>query len=176
MLAYSYAPIVQLGHLLVSIKGDVQGLPKTRRERDGRTHAGRRRGKRGRQSRRDAEEASSDSSPQGQTLSLSLSHTLALSLSLSLSLARATLVTPTTSTPVQDNICLIPSSLCSILHQPIWAGTRSNKFTGRLTVLAGPKHRQNCYLYECKHTFHILNIERNNTPYNKTDQLNRHMT
>jgi hypothetical protein len=32
--------------------------------------------------------------------------------------------------------------LCSILHQPIWAGTRSNKFTGRLTVLAGPKHRQ----------------------------------
>jgi hypothetical protein len=26
-LAYSYTPIVQLGHLLVSIKGDVQGLP-----------------------------------------------------------------------------------------------------------------------------------------------------
>jgi hypothetical protein len=32
--------------------------------------------------------------------------------------------------------------LCSILHQPIWAGTRSDKFTGRLTVLAGPKRRQ----------------------------------
>jgi hypothetical protein len=26
-LAHSYTPIVQLGHLLVSIKGDVQGLP-----------------------------------------------------------------------------------------------------------------------------------------------------
>jgi hypothetical protein len=32
--------------------------------------------------------------------------------------------------------------MCSILHQPIWAGTRNNKFTGRLTVLAGPKRRQ----------------------------------
>jgi hypothetical protein len=42
---------------------------------------------------------------------------------------------------VQYNISLIPL-LCSILHQPIWAGTRSNKFTSRLTVLAGPKHRQ----------------------------------
>ena len=125
----------------------------------GRTHAEEKRTSRGRQSRRDAVEANSGTSPQDRTLSLS----------------RATLVTPTTSTPVQDNICLIPSSLCSILHQPIWAGTRSNKFTGRLTVLAGPKHRQNCYLYECKHTFHILNIERNNTPYNKTDQLNRHV-
>jgi hypothetical protein len=53
----------------------------------------------------------------------------------------ATLVTPTTSTPVRDNISHI-SLLCSILHQPIWAGTRSNKFTSRLTVLAGPKCRQ----------------------------------
>jgi hypothetical protein len=53
----------------------------------------------------------------------------------------ATLVTPATSTPVRDNISLI-SLLCSILHQPIWAGTRSNKFTGRLTVFAGPKRRQ----------------------------------
>jgi hypothetical protein len=42
---------------------------------------------------------------------------------------------------VQDNISLIPL-LCSILHQPIWAGTRSDKFTSRLTVLAGPKRRQ----------------------------------
>jgi hypothetical protein len=32
--------------------------------------------------------------------------------------------------------------LCSILHQPIWAGARSNKFTGWLTDLAGPKRRQ----------------------------------
>jgi hypothetical protein len=43
---------------------------------------------------------------------------------------------------VQDNISLIPSRLCSILHQPIWAGARSDKFTSPLTVLAGPKHRQ----------------------------------
>jgi hypothetical protein len=42
---------------------------------------------------------------------------------------------------VRDNISLI-SLLCPILHQPIWAGTRSNKFTARLTVLAGPKRRQ----------------------------------
>jgi hypothetical protein len=64
-----------------------------------------------------------------------------LSLSLSPSLPRATLVTPTTSTSAQDNIGLI-LLLCSILHQPIWAGARSNKFTGWLTDLAGPKHRQ----------------------------------
>jgi hypothetical protein len=121
-LAHSYTPIVQLGHFLVSIKGDVQGLPKAR---------GTRQTSEGRQSRRDAVEANSDSSPQGRTLSLSLS----------LSHSPATLVTPTTSTPVQDNISLIPL-LCSILHQPIWVGTHSDKFTGRLTVLAGPKHRQ----------------------------------
>jgi hypothetical protein len=42
---------------------------------------------------------------------------------------------------VRDNISHI-SLLCSILHQPIWAGARSNKFTGWLTDLAGPKHRQ----------------------------------
>jgi hypothetical protein len=41
-------------------------------------------------------EEDSDSSPQGRTLSLSCSRSL------------ATLVTPTTSTPVQDNISLIP--------------------------------------------------------------------
>jgi hypothetical protein len=45
------------------------------------------------------------------------------------------------STPVRDNISRI-SLLCSILHQPIWAGAHNNKFTGRLTVLAGPKRRQ----------------------------------
>jgi hypothetical protein len=76
MLAHSYTPVVQLDHLLVSIKGDVQGLPKASEA------------SRGRQSERNAEEANSDSSPQGRTLSLS----------------RATLVTPTTSTTVQDNI------------------------------------------------------------------------
>jgi hypothetical protein len=44
-------------------------------------------------------EANSDSSPQGHTLSLSLARSRSCSL--------ATLVTPTTSTPVQDNISLI---------------------------------------------------------------------
>jgi hypothetical protein len=63
------------------------------------------------------------------------------SLSCSRTRPLTTLVTPTTSTPVQDNISLI-SLLCSILHQPIWAGARINKFTGWLTDLAGPKHRQ----------------------------------
>jgi hypothetical protein len=52
---------------------------------------GRSKASRGRQSGRNAEVANSDSSPQGQTLSLS----------------RVMLVTPTTSTPVQDNISLI---------------------------------------------------------------------
>jgi hypothetical protein len=67
--------------------------------------------------------------------------TLSLSLSLSPSPSHATLVTPTTSTPVRDNISHV-SLLCSIFHQPIWAGTRNNKFTDRLTVLAGPKRQQ----------------------------------
>jgi hypothetical protein len=49
-------------------------------------------GSRGRQRGRDAEEANSDTSPRDRTLSLSL----------------ATLVTPTTSTPMHDNISLIP--------------------------------------------------------------------
>jgi hypothetical protein len=53
----------------------------------------------------------------------------------------ATLVTPTTSTPVRDNISHV-SLLCSILHQPVRAGARSNKFTGWLTDLAGLKCRQ----------------------------------
>jgi hypothetical protein len=58
MLAHSYTPIVQLVHLLVSIKGDVQGLPK-----GGRAEA---------EKEENAEEANSDRSPQGRTLSLSL--------------------------------------------------------------------------------------------------------
>jgi hypothetical protein len=78
----------------------------------------------------------------------SLSLSLSLSLSFSPSLPRATIITPTTSTPVRDNISLI-SLLCSILYQPIWVGTRSNKFTGRLTVLAGPKRRQK-WTYELR--------------------------
>jgi hypothetical protein len=60
-LAHSYTPIVQLGHLLVSIKGMSRAFLK-----GGRTKASR-----GRQSGRDVEEANSDSPPQGQTLSLS---------------------------------------------------------------------------------------------------------
>jgi hypothetical protein len=67
-------------------------------------------------------------------------HAGTLSLSRSRPRSLATLVTPTTSTPVQDNISLIPPLV--ILHQPIWAGARSNKFTSRLTDLAGPKRRQ----------------------------------
>jgi hypothetical protein len=46
-----------------------------------------------------------------------------------LSLPLATLVTPTTSTPRCE---IIHSPLCSILCQPIWAGARNDKFTGRL--------------------------------------------
>jgi hypothetical protein len=51
-LAHSYTPIVQLDHLLVSIKGDVQGLPK-----------------RSRRGGKNAEEVNSDGSPQDRTLS-----------------------------------------------------------------------------------------------------------
>jgi hypothetical protein len=79
--------------------------------------------------------------------------TQGLSLSRSRPRSLTTLVTPTTSTPVRDNISLI-SLLCSILHQLIWAGTRNNKFTGRLTVLAGPKRRQ-------YYNMHIANSENN---------------
>jgi hypothetical protein len=41
-LAHSYTPIVQLDHLLVSIKGDVQGLPKGggRRQAEWERHGG----------------------------------------------------------------------------------------------------------------------------------------
>jgi hypothetical protein len=73
-LAHSYTPIVQLDHLLVSIKGDVQGLPEA--------------GRVGESWRR-------------------LTQTAHLRVEPSLSLSLATLVTPTTSTPVQDNISLI---------------------------------------------------------------------
>jgi hypothetical protein len=59
----------------------------------------------------------------------------------SLSHSLATLVTPTTSTLVQDNTRLIPL-LCSISHQPIWAGTRNDKFTSRSRDPPGPKRRQ----------------------------------
>jgi hypothetical protein len=109
-LAHSYTPIVQLDHLLVSIKGDVQGLPK-----------------RGSQSGRDAEEANSDTSPQGRTLSLSLS--------------LATLVTPTTSTPVQDNISLILPLVFHLASTHLGRDTQ-RQITSRLRVLAGPKRRQ----------------------------------
>jgi hypothetical protein len=74
-LAHSYTPIVQLDHLLVSIKGDVQGLP---------TEGGR----------------------VGET-QRRLTQTAHLWAGPSPSLSLATIVTPTTSTPVQDNISLI---------------------------------------------------------------------
>jgi hypothetical protein len=83
-LAHSYTPIVHLDHLLVSIKGDVQGLPKGREGREGRAEADRV----GETQRRLAQTAHLRARP---------------------SLSRATLVTPTTSTPVQDNISLILS-------------------------------------------------------------------
>jgi hypothetical protein len=77
----------------------------------------------------------------GQTRQAARRDSLPLSLTRSRPRSLTTLVTPTISTPVRDNISHI-SLLCSISHQPIWVGTRNNKFTGRLTVLAGPKRRQ----------------------------------
>jgi hypothetical protein len=59
-------------------------------------------------------------------ISLSLTNKLTLSLS-------RTLVTPTTSRV---------SPLCSISRQPIWAGTRSDKFTRRSRDPPGSKRRQ----------------------------------
>jgi hypothetical protein len=42
---------------------------------------------------------------------------------------------------VRDNTSRV-SLLCSILRQPIWAGTRSDKFTRRSRDPPGPKRRQ----------------------------------
>jgi hypothetical protein len=53
-------------------------------------------------------EANSGTSPQDRTLSLS----------------RATLVTPTTSTPVQDNISLIPSLVFHLTSTHLGRGTQ----------------------------------------------------
>jgi hypothetical protein len=58
---------------------------------------------------------------------------------------------------MRDNISLI-SLLCSILHQPIWAGARSNKFTGWLTDLAGPKRRQWVSQIRVKFNFYMILI------------------
>jgi hypothetical protein len=61
----------------------------------------------------------------------------------SLSLSR-TLVTPTTSTHPWRGITRAAfSPLCSISRQPIWAGTRSDKFTRRYRDPPGskPRHR-----------------------------------
>jgi hypothetical protein len=63
-------------------------------------------------------------------------------LSLSLSLSR-TLVTPTTSaSPWRRTTRAAFSPLCSISRQPIWARTRSGKFTRRSRDPPGSKHRQ----------------------------------
>jgi hypothetical protein len=60
----------------------------------------------------------------------------------SLSLAR-TLVTPTTSASPWRRITRAAfSPLCSISRQPIWAGTRSDKFTCRSRDPPGSKRRQ----------------------------------
>jgi hypothetical protein len=101
-LAHSYTPIIQLDHLLVSIKGDVQGLPGGE--------------SRGRQSGRDAEEANSDNSrPNPPSPSLSLSRDAC---------------NPYYELPGARQY-KPHSPLCFILHQPIWAGTRNDKFTSR---------------------------------------------
>jgi hypothetical protein len=42
---------------------------------------------------------------------------------------------------VRDNTSRV-FPLCSISRQPIWAGARSDKFTGWLTDPLGPKRRQ----------------------------------
>jgi hypothetical protein len=61
---------------------------------------------------------------------------------LTLSLSR-TLVTPTTSTPPWCEIIrAVFPPLCSISHQPIWAGARSDKFTRRSRDPPGSKRRQ----------------------------------
>jgi hypothetical protein len=61
---------------------------------------------------------------------------------LTLSLPR-TLVTPTTSAPPWCEITRAAfSPLCSILRQPIWAGTRSDKFTRWSRDPPGSKRRQ----------------------------------
>ena len=97
---------------------------------------GGRQASRGRQSRRDAVEANSDSSPQGQTLPLSLSRSRSL----------ATLVTPTTSTPVQDNISLI---LPLVFH---FAPTHLGRDTQRQIYWSvdGPRWSETPTLYENK--------------------------
>jgi hypothetical protein len=119
-VAHSYTPIVQLAHLLMSIKGDVQ--------KEGKKEEG---GETGRRMTKGWE----------KTGRARPSLCLALSYSLSRSRSLATLVTPTTSTLVQDNTRPI-FPLCSISHQPIWAGTRSDKFTSRSRDPPGPKRRQ----------------------------------
>jgi hypothetical protein len=123
-VAHSYTFIVQLGRLLMTIKGDVQehrggGGGRTYEDTNTRTHG-----------------KGMGEDEQGQSLSLSLALVFAL-----LPRPLATLVTPTTSTLVQDNTSLIPP-LCSISHQPIWAGARDDKFTSRSRDPPGPKRRQ----------------------------------
>jgi hypothetical protein len=78
-------------------------------------------------------EAASDNSPQGRTLSFSLS----------LSLSLVTLVTPTASTPVQDNISLIPSLVFHLASTHLGRDTwHQNSLVGPVEGPPGPKHRQ----------------------------------
>jgi hypothetical protein len=67
-LAHSYTPIVQLGHLLVSIKGDDQGLPKGAEEKR------RRRGEAGRVG--ETQRRLTQTAHLRASLSLSLAHSL----------------------------------------------------------------------------------------------------
>jgi hypothetical protein len=107
-LALSYTSHCTAGHLLASIKGDVQGLPKARDNTDveGGSHKDRR----------------GDTSTQYVDVE---TETDARRDSLSLSRPRspATLVTPTTSTPVRDNISLIPPLVFHLASTHLGRGT-----------------------------------------------------
>jgi hypothetical protein len=109
-VAHSYTPIVQLGHLLMSIKGDVQEHGKGR----GGTH--------GRRTSRRTTKGREKTSRAGPSLSLSCS--------LSRSRSLATLVTPTTSTQVQDNTSPIPPCVPSRTNPSGQGHTATNLLVG----------------------------------------------
>jgi hypothetical protein len=128
-VAHSYTHIVQLGHLLMSIKGDVQGKKgeegtnvrayeyTNARQKDGRGRVG------------------------PDPLSLSLSLALSYSPSRSRSRPLATLVTSTTSTLVQDITRLIPLACVPSCTNPSGQGhAATNLLVGPGTP--GPKPRQ----------------------------------
>jgi hypothetical protein len=53
----------------------------------------------------------------------------------------------------QDNTSRVPPPLCSVSRQPIWAGTRSDKFTHRSRDPPGSKRRQLSSSFSfCRHS------------------------